>query len=207
MYDRQTFTLWGNLTGQPVVGKMAASDMQLQMLPMTLTTWEEWRGLHPDTKVLRLDDRYGRQWNYRYEPGLADRARAGVRFPVWQKSKALDEKTEVYGLRFGEQAKAYPIKELISARIVNDVIANVPVVLVVDAESEAVRAYHRSSHKFSAGLTSRQLKDETGRDWIIQEDALLSDSNKLDRIPGHVSLWFAWFGFFPHTEIYSNPAR
>jgi hypothetical protein len=35
MYDRQTFTLWGNLSGQPVVGKMATSDARLRLLRMT----------------------------------------------------------------------------------------------------------------------------------------------------------------------------
>ncbi len=197
MYDRQTFTLWGNLTGEPVVGKMATSDVKLKVLPMTLTTWSEWRKMHPQTKVLYLDDKFGEQWNYRYEPGLADRARAGVRFPVWQKSKALEDKAEVYALRVNNIPKAYPIKQLIAKRIVNDKVGETPIVLVVDPESEAVRAYNRAGHLFTA-----DLKDETGRKWVLSEEALVSGEEKLPRIPGHLSLWFAWFGFFPQTEIY-----
>jgi Protein of unknown function (DUF3179) len=120
MYDRQTFTLWGNLSGQPVVGKLANGETRLRLLPMTLTSWGEWRKMHPQTKVLQLDDEYGKQWNYRYEPGLADRARSGVRFPVWQKSKVLEDKTEVYALRVNNIPKAYPIKQLVDKRVVND---------------------------------------------------------------------------------------
>jgi Protein of unknown function (DUF3179) len=197
MYDRQTFTLWENLTGEPVVGKMATSGLRLKILPMTLTTWSEWKTKHPHTKVLQLDDKYGARWNYRYEPGLADRAREGVRFPVWQKSKVLDEREEVYSLRVNGQPKAYRMKTLLAQKIVNDAIGDTQIVLVVAPESESVRAYHRGSHKFSSGLI-----DETGREWKLEEDALEIGDEKLERIPGHISLWFAWFGFFPHTEVY-----
>jgi hypothetical protein len=197
MYDRQTFTLWGNLTGEPVVGKMATSDQRLRILPMTFTTWSEWRKMHPQTKVLHVDDKVGAQFNYRYEPGLADRARAGVKFPVWQKSKVLEDKAEVYALRVDNIPKAYPIRQLLAKQIVNDKIGQTPIVLVVDPESEAVRAYKREEHTFSA-----DLKDESGRKWIVSEEALVSGEKKLQRVPGHVSLWFAWYGFFPHTEIY-----
>jgi hypothetical protein len=197
MYDRQTFTLWGNLTGEPVVGKMATSGLHLRVLPMTLTTWSEWRKMHPQTKVLRLEDQFGKQWNYRYQPGLADRARSGVQFPVWQKSKALQDKTEVYALRVDNIPKAYPVKLLVAKQILNDKIGDTAIVLVVDPKSEAVRAYKREGYTFSAGL-----KDQTGRKWIAREEALFSDEEHLPRIPGHISLWFAWYGFFPHTEIY-----
>ncbi len=176
---------------------MATSGFRLQILPMALTTWSEWRKMHPKTTVLYLDDRYGAQWNFRYQPGLADRARSGVKFPVWQKSKMLEEKEEVYALRVGDIPKAYPIKMLLSERVLNDKIGETQIVLVVDPESEAVRAYRREAHTFSP-----DLKDESGRVWLLQEEALISGDEKLMRIPGHVSFWFAWYGFFPHTEVY-----
>lgn len=199
MYDRQTFTLWGNLTGEPVVGKLATSGMRLQMLPMTLTTWKEWKEKHPKTRVLYLDDRYGRRFNYRYQPGLADRARAGVKFPVWQKSKLLPDKEEIYGLRVADVPKAYPMRALIARKVLNDKIGTTPILMVIDPASEAVRAYKRESHTFSS-----DLKDETGRQWTVTEAALVSDDKQLPRIPGHHSFWFAWFGFFPHTEVFTQ---
>ena len=34
-------------------------------------------------------------------------------------------------------------------------------------------------------------------DWSIEEDALVGpDGSKLPRVPGHVSYWFAWDGYF-----------
>ena len=200
MYDRQTMTLWGNLTGEPVVGKLATSGLHLKVLPMTLTTWKEWKKLHPETKVLHLSDDYGKQWNYRYIPGLADRTRSGVSFPVWQKSKILKDKEEVYALRVDGRPKAYVIQKLLTDRILNDQIGETPLVLIMDAESESVRAYERGTHTFS--FESGKIKDESGRTWQALEEFLVSAEIKLERIPGHTSWWFAWFGFFPQTDVY-----
>jgi len=200
MYDRQTFTLWENLTGEPVVGKMATSGFRLKILPMTLTTWSEWKKAHPNTMVLHLEDSYGKQWNYQYVPGLADRARKGVSFPVWNKSKILKDKEEIYAVRVADNAKAYVIKTLLKQQIVNDEIGEVPIVLIVDPKSEAVRVYRRESFTFS--LVSGQIKDDSDRVYQLLEDALVSSDKKLERVPGYVIWWFAWYGFFPQTEIY-----
>ena len=82
MFDRETRTLWSQMTGEAVLGPLAARPEHLDVVPMTLTTWGEWRTLHPDTTVLELDARYGARWGYRYTPGAANQARAGVSFPM-----------------------------------------------------------------------------------------------------------------------------
>lgn len=207
MYDRKTFTLWSNLTGEPVVGSLAREPVPLAVLPVVVTGWGAWRAAHPSTTVVKLDDSQGRRWNYAYVPGAADRNRAGVSFPIWQKSSALEPKTEVYALREGNRAKAYPIDRILAERVVNDRLGETDVVLIGDSESGAVRSYRRNGRKFTLG-EGRALRDESGRRWQITEEALVAEpagdgtSLRLERLPGHVSLWFAWFGFFPQTEVY-----
>jgi hypothetical protein len=207
MYDRQTFTLWGNLTGEPVVGKMAAGNARLRILPMTLTTWKEWKNRYPQTNVLYLDPDYGKQWNFRYEPRLADREREGVTFPVWQKSKLLPQKEEVYVMRINGVPKAYSIKSLLKQRILNDRVSGVSVLLIIDPESQSIRAYRSENRTFSLAPSGKELRDQAGSVWSIQEDLLTSkEGATLHRFPGHLSLWFAWFGFFPGTELWA-PGR
>lgn len=205
MYDRQTYSLWSNLTGEPVVGRLARSPIQLEILPNTVTTWEAWRSAHPDTTVLKLDESYGRRWGYSYVPGAAERARAGVAFPVWLKSKALEPKAEIYGLRTGSHAKAYSIERVLREKVVNDRLGDVEVVLTGDPKSGAVRAYRRDGRTFSSGRDERELRDASGQAWRITEEALIPETEgapALARLPGHLSLWFAWYGFFPQTEVY-----
>jgi len=206
MYDRRTYTLWSNLTGEPVVGRLARSPIRLEILPNTVTTWEAWRSDHPDTTVLKLDESFGQRWGYSYLPGAAQRARAGVAFPVWLKSNTLAPKTEIYGLRAGPSAKAYPVERILRERVVNDRLGEVELVLIGDQKSGAVRAYRRDGRTFSPGRDDRELRDASGRAWRITEEALIPESegsSRLDRLPGHIALWFAWYGFFPQTEVYA----
>ena len=204
MVDRQTWTLWSQLTGEPVVGNMAETPVRLELVPVTVTTWREWRLAHPDTTVTKLDPSFGARWGYDYRPGAADRKRAGVSFPVWLKSGALPPREEVYGLRVGSRAKAWPIGRVVQARIVQDRIGEVDLVLIGDPESGAVRAYRREGRSFQAGAAPSELRDETGRAWKITEESLVPSGEgaaALPRLPGVVAFWFGWYGFFPETEV------
>jgi Protein of unknown function (DUF3179) len=207
MFDRKTFTLWSNLTGEPVVGPLSQSSTKLMILPMTLTTWGEWQKAHPDTTVVYLDQQYGNHWGFRYAPGAADQVRVGVNFPIWLKNKILKDKEEIYAIRIGEHAKAYPINLVVEKKVINDQLGEHHIVIIGDPRSGAIRVYERNGHDFSSDDSNAQVRDQAGQTWRIKEEGLvLADSDviaeKLRRIPGHVSLWFAWYGFFPQTEVY-----
>ncbi len=212
MFDRKTFTLWSNLTGEPVAGPLSQTPVKLRILPMTLTTWGEWKKAHPDTSVVYLDQQYGSRWNFRYVPGAADQARAGVNFPIWLKNKALNDKDEVYALRVGDRAKAYPINLTLEKRVINDQVGDQSLVIIGDLQSGAIRAYLRTGHDFFPGDSSHELLDESRKVWKITEESLIpaetgNSMRNLQRVPGHVSLWFAWYGFFPQTEVYGAPPK
>ena len=202
MIDRQTLSLWNNLTGEPAVGRLARSPVRLPVLPLTITTWKEWRTRHPGTTVLALDREMERRWGFSYLPGAADRRRAGVSFPVWPKSKALDPKAEVYAVRLGDQAKAYPVERALKERVINDRLGSEPLVVVADAESGAVRAYRRGGLAFAPGARPGELVDGEGRRWTVGEDSLTLEAADpavppLKRLPGHQAFWFGWYSFFP----------
>jgi hypothetical protein len=221
MYDRQTRTLWNQLTGRPVLGPLVEEDVQLTVLPIVLTTWEEWLAQHPNTQVLDSDTGFARP----YETGAAYAdyfAAEGTMFPVWQRADLLETKDQIYALNIGGVPKAYPIDVLAVERVVNDELANVPVVLVSAAENveqvsdyrgdrlrysagSEIRAYERGEHTFSLGETADTLVDENGDTWQIAEDALVGPNNEiLPRLGGHLAYWFGWFAFYPQTLIYGT---
>jgi hypothetical protein len=124
MYDRVTNTLWNQLTGEPVIGKLVGSKIKLTRLPIMLTSWGEWRGQHPDTKVVDINTGYDRlyQVGATYGRYFAD---PGTMFPVWQQSRALPHKARVYALLIDGRAKAYPLDELNRAGgVVNDALGS-----------------------------------------------------------------------------------
>ena len=206
MFDRDTLSLWSNLTGEAVVGERAAEGAGLTMLPMTLTRWDAWRQRHPDTTVMRPEPETARRTGYRYVEGAADSARAGVEFPVWRQSNALERNAQVYALRIGGEAKVYPLDKLRAERLVHDTLGGLPIVIVLDGASGAVRAYERGDHSFGLPQESpvRQLHAADGSMWWIAEEGLAPDAggDLLPRVPGHVAFWFGWYAFYPETDVY-----
>ncbi|MGH9846196.1 MAG: DUF3179 domain-containing (seleno)protein, partial [Blastocatellia bacterium] len=95
MYDRATNTLWNQLTGEPIIGKLAASKLKLKLLPVVLTSWGEWKAQHPDTKVVDINTGYERPYQVGATYGRYF-ASPGTMFPVWRQSRALPRKARVY---------------------------------------------------------------------------------------------------------------
>lgn len=206
MIDRQTGTLWSNLTGEPVLGPVARDPEPLPVLPLTLTTWKDWRTRNPDTTVLALDRQLAERWGYDYSPGAADRKRKGVSFPsgpAGPGSADLDPGAEIFAVRLRGRAKAYLLALVLRERVINDRVGENPLVLVGDSQSGAVRAYRSGGRTFRPGSRPDELVDETGAVWTAGEDSLRSrEAAPLERIPGHQAFWFGWYSFFPESELY-----
>lgn len=211
MFDRQTLTLWSNLTGEPVVGRLARSPIRLPVLPVTLTTWEEWRELQPDTDVLDLEQirqQNKGEYQFDYRPGAANRARAGVSFPVWLKSEAVDGDTEIFALRMNGSPKAYPVDLVLREKVVNDELGDESIVLIGSPESGAVRAYRRGADHLHATADPSRVEDQAGNVWLVKEGGLVAVGSpageRLGRLPGHIAYWFGWYAFYPQTELYTG---
>lgn len=207
MFDRETESLWSNLTGEPVIGRLAEDPFQLEVLPLTLTTWGEWRWRHPTTTVLDLEP-LAFYYPFDYQPGAADEARSGVSFPVWKKDNRLERNEEVYVLRVDGHAKAFVAQAALAAGVVNDGVGSLPVVLVADSRSGSIRVYERGERSFRWNEEDR-LVDDRERVWSLTEEALAltneaGEVEQLKRIPGHVAFWFGWYGFFPNTEVWGD---
>ena len=220
MYDRQTKTLWNQLTGEPVLGELAGTDVTLTVLPVVLTTWEEWLVKHPDTLVLDVDTGFPRD----YTPGAAYGDYFSVEvtmFPVWQRSDLLDTKDQVFALRINGLPKAYPLDILTEEQVVNDLLGDTAVLIIaprgtvnVDGNSlrvgrvnysagGEVRAYERGNETFSPTDDPDVIMDADGREWQVGEAALTGpEGETLPRLGGHLAYWFGWFAFFPNTQVY-----
>ena len=53
MYDQATHSLWHQFTGRPVVGPLTGSGIELEVLPVAITSWRDWRAQHPTPRCSR----------------------------------------------------------------------------------------------------------------------------------------------------------
>jgi len=220
MYDHQTRTLWNQITGEPVLGKLAGEDVRLELLPVVVTSWGAWLEQHPDTKVLSINTGYQRV----YLPGAAYGryfTSDETMFPVWQRSQLLETKDRVYALYVENIPKAYPLNLLIEEQVVNDVIGETSLVLVATrgdvkvtglttiadeySAGGEVRSYIRGDEIFSSGPDASTVLDSKGNSWQVMEEALVGPNGELaPRLNGHLAYWFGWYTFFPKTLLYGE---
>ena len=217
MYDRTTNSLWRQFTGEPVIGPLADSGIKLNFFPVLLTTWEEWVAEHPDTTVLSLDTGVYPRW--RYSPESNPQAvyydyfnSPNTMFPVPNRNATLETKDVVLGLSLGGAYKAYPVEALRQQKVVNDALGGTDIVVISSSTSQAARVYERQGQRFAISpenpATLRlptALVDSRGDSWQVTEDYLVSTSNtsqKLKRLPTHMSFWFGWYSFHPDTLVF-----
>jgi len=223
MYDRQTRTLWNQLTGQPVLGPLVNQEISLDLLPIVLTSWEAWLEQHPETLVLDIKTGFDRE--YALGAAYGDYfSSPDTMFPVWTRNSLLPDKARIFALRIDGVPKAYPLELLADEMVVNDVLAKTSLVLlasrgIVEVEGQSlrtgavayqagaeVRAYERGDFVFASRSGEESLLDAEGNLWQVTEDYLLGPNEaRLPRLPGHLAYWFGWFSFFPSTSVYGSP--
>ena len=184
MYDRGTKTLWNQLTGEPVIGKLAGSHIKLAVLPDVLTSWGDWRRQHPDTKVLDIKTGFARP----YEVGATYGRYFGspeTMFPVWQQSKLLPKKERIFAIQEAGLAKAYPLDTLNrSGGVVNDTLGSLPLVVIyrdavgqVSLPSDWVTALHEVRGGKSHITNANDLSLADARAVLQKHPALVKDMN------------------------------
>jgi Protein of unknown function (DUF3179) len=208
MFDEETKSLWSSLTGTPVVGPLAGSDLELVALPVVTTTWGEWRTRHPDTTVLSLNTGYRRD----YREGAAYRdyfASDDLMFDVSLHDERLANKAEVLALSVSSGASAdgntlaIDVDLLLEQRIlqIDDVE---PALVVITDDTGANRVYASGDRRFGEIDAEGRVVDTDGRAWIVAEDALVSSADsslRLARVPAHRSFWFGWVAQHPDTRL------
>ncbi len=109
MFDRNTESLWSQLMGESVAGKLKGTP--LPQLPALHTTWANWRNVHPNTEVLSIDTGYQR--NYEKSPYLDYTRTRKLYFGVSHKAPTTYHAKElVLGIVVNDLSKAYPFSEL-----------------------------------------------------------------------------------------------
>ncbi|MBL4850542.1 MAG: DUF3179 domain-containing protein [Planctomycetes bacterium] len=107
-------SLWSPLQARAVTGPAADANLTLARLPAEVLRWEDWRELHPETRVLAHDDQrlklYGRS------PYSTYRGSDLIRFPVAPLPPAgLPRKAAILAVRVGASWKVYPVDRLVAA--------------------------------------------------------------------------------------------
>lgn len=209
MYDHQTNTLWSQLLAQGIRG--ALRGRRLEVLPALLTTWGAWKQAHPETRVLSAA-RLGRHAEEIIDPyaGYYTSGVSGLTGSA-DKDERLSGKALIVGLVAGEQARAYPLRTVQDAGVINDQLGPLPIVLAYDERLQTVLVYRRRVNgqtlTFAPASKADLLRDaETGSSWEVRNGRATEGplaGAELTRLSGPLVFWFAWSAHYPDTEVYA----
>ena len=192
MYDTATESLWNQFTGRPVVGRLAGSNIELKILPVVITSWQDWLAAQPNTTALSLDTGFQRD----YRPGRPYGkyfASPELMFPAVVRDRRLAPKDRIFVLRDGNNEMAWALSLFGGGALIHDRAGLRDVVLIGHAETETVRAYESGGRTFTAVEEDPFRVQSDGELWTVTEDALTGPGGEsLARLPGHVAYWFAW---------------
>ena len=208
MWDRQTKSLWLQITGEGVEGENKGQT--LAGVPHTQTTWAAWREAHPETLIL---DKGG---GYRGDSygGYYDGGRKGV-LGESNDDDRLPPKDLVVGYVAGSNAKGYPFRTLVETPVINDEFEGDEIAVVFDERSDTGQIFERdvNGRTLTLSLVERTDSDivlsdlETGTTWSgISGEALSGPllGERLRARPSFYAFWFAWSDFFLEAELYEG---
>jgi hypothetical protein len=208
--DRGTGSRWQQSSLEAISGPLKGAHLELY--PFLLTSWQEWRRLHPTTLVLKPLPGYADRipaYNARIKQGLSGEGEApdGVTY----RDGRLKPKTMVLGIDIEGMNKAYPLEALRRDRVVNDSIAGTPVVIVHQPRSDTTTAFvaraggRPLTFTASSPDASELVDHETQSRWNPYGQCVAGrlKGTTLTSLPLEPEFWFAWSEFHRNTSIYS----
>ena len=108
LYDRATQSLWSQILATAISGPLKGT--RLQPVPLTHTSWVDWRRRHPATEVLSTDTGFER--DYVRDPYAGYDRIQRLMFDVQHRDDRFPLKEWVLGLQVNGVPKAYPFSAL-----------------------------------------------------------------------------------------------
>ena len=205
------------LDGRVIQGPNAGEV--LESYPVVMARWDEWKRLQPDTRVyyappITLRDRIVQKMLMTMIP----LSRLAGRDQPWHLvRKEIDDRLPamsfVFGVEIGDDYCAYPVEAMKKTPVVNDIVGEMPIVVLYDRAHDIGQVFHRTAggrtltfddatSAQDGSLVARDM--ETGTIWNVSGHALdgALKGEKLVPAPHWNQLfWFSWAAFKSGTRI------
>src|ERR687897_205602 len=218
MYDRQTESLWSHFTAQGIIGHLAGEE--LDVYPVAIVSWADWREAHPDGLVLSRDTGHERDYGRNPYPGYDD-----IDSPAFLFDGEVDDrlaaKERVIGIERDGDAVAVRLEELADRGVLEVDVDGTELVVwlepgtasALDSGSVAAGKDVGASGVFVPVVDGRTLSftrtddgfvdDQTDSRWNVLGQAIEGPltGQTLEPVVHVDTFWFAWGSFLPETRI------
>jgi uncharacterized protein DUF3179 len=210
--DAETGSSWQQATGEAIDGPLKGT--RLTLYPVVRTTWAEWRRRYPHTMALKPLPGYADRLQ-----GLSRRIKdvtrtgpAGAPNGALTLDTRLPARDTVAGLEIGGESVAYPFPALRVARVVNDRVGGVPVVIVHQPSSDTTTAFDartkgrsltfQAANDEASSVIDRETRSTWNAYGLCLEGPL--KGTQLKQVMLVPQFWFAWSQFHQGTKVFGK---
>jgi hypothetical protein len=202
MQDLETESLWSQISGEAIMG--IEEGKKLTLFPVIHTTYAEFKKNYPHGVLLTKPEK-GPPGSP-YETYFSDKSKLGI-FGRVNDFQKLDGKDKVFGLSIKGSHFAVSEDYLSKNRFALIEAPASTIILILADDGNTTVAY--SLADFNAD-NLKNLKIENNKivlhgkkvSWDIRDGITVEGNQKaLTLIPVVSAYWFAWFSFFPQTEL------
>ncbi|HZI23966.1 MAG TPA: DUF3179 domain-containing (seleno)protein [Chryseolinea sp.] len=193
--DSSTKSWWRQATGEAVAGPLKGSVLpELESMQVSVSKFF-W--MHPFGQLMQEDISSSKSYDSlgRFEKGKSKGKLTRTDSLSW------NDKSWVVGIQLDDESKAYDWNDLKKKRIINDKIGDVPIVLVLSADSQSFAVFQRPQERVIFSVKNDTLRTKHSL-YDFSGKLLLTDSVSipaLKKINAYQEFWHSWKTFHPET--------
>jgi hypothetical protein len=210
MRDDQTGTYWQQISGLAVSGPL--EGRHLTLVHSDELTFAAWKAEEPEGTVLRNVAGYASQYEKKDWDVRMKRAPVVIQFP----EQGMKQRELLLGIKAYGASRAFLYDRVIQEKLVKDHVGAEPVLLVVGADGESVRAFRDripgvdgapDFYRMTGNTAGTLLMDAaTGSKWNFQGCGVSGKAKGicLEPVPMLKDYWFDWRNYNPKTTIWGK---
>jgi hypothetical protein len=203
--DATTKSWWQQATGISIAGPLKGTA--LKELPSKQLTLAAWLREYPNSSVMQPDTSFKKDYE---DLALYDKGtiKGGLER---RDSLSWKRKSWIIGIIHNHSAKAFDWNNLVKQKIIQDTVAELPVVIVLEKDTVSFHVYDRhvngSVLNFQKGNNNEIFVDQnTGSTWNM--DGVCIDGTlkgeKLTAVQSYQEFWHSWSTFHPNTSKHKD---
>jgi hypothetical protein len=204
MRDEETSSIWQQSTGEAIFGPW--KGQHLSLVHSDELTFALWRAEQPAGLVLKPDLLYVSE----YDPKDWEKHVEKTHTVIDTSKSGVAAHELILGVTNAGVSKAYPLKAILAAKIVQDQVGDFPLLIVVGPDGSSIRVFNGRLGSFAMTFTSATgagsiMRDaETGSNWNFEGCALSGKlaGQCLQEIDSNKDYWFDWLNHHPATQMF-----
>lgn len=199
--DGRTKSWWRQVNGEAIVGPLKGK--LLDEIPSEQMRLDAWIDRYPNTMIMQPDSLFLEEYAslINFDEGKNKEGLARADSLSWR------EKSWVVGVAMGMYSTAYDWHDLKKVRVINDVIADTPLLVVLEADTVSFHTFLRDSMNFSYDVTTDLMMDSATKSlWSLKGECTEGQLKgaRLKLIQSYQEYWHSWKTFHPNTTEFHS---